>query len=61
MTDVRRKVLESRRIAELVEFLRTKEVNKGEKIGRQSGSVAWRKIRGEDGGHNDDAVTVSTR
>eukprot|EP00794_Sanderia_malayensis_P017673 gene17673-19435_t len=48
-TDTRRKILEERRIKELVEFLSSKNVSAGEQVGRQSGSLAWRTIRGETG------------
>lgn len=41
--------MEKRRISELVEFLERKTVTNEEKIGRQSGSIAWRMIRGEAG------------
>ena len=45
----RNKELERRRIVELVGFLATKNASDEERIGRQSGSMAWRLIRGEAG------------
>jgi len=48
-TSERNSELEKRRIVELVGFLTAKSASDEERIGRQSGSMAWRLIRGEAG------------
>ena len=54
-TAERNKELERRKIVELVGFLGTKSASEEEKIGRQSGSMAWRLIRGEAGTDSSEA------
>lgn len=48
-TTERNKELERRKIVELVGFLGTTSASEEEMVGRQSGSIAWRLIRGEAG------------
>ena len=47
--DGRKKILEDRLVAEMVELITLKGVKAGETGGRVSGSLAWRRVRGEEG------------
>ena len=48
-TEERRQELTRRRLAECLEMLTPRTVSAGEKVGRQTGSLAWRLARGEAG------------
>ena len=58
-TEERRKEFIDRHIREIVEFVTPRNANKGELDGRLSGSLAWRKLRGEDGKQANKDITVS--
>ena len=57
-SETRRKTLELRLIAELVELMLPKTAGEGETGGRVSGSMAWRMARGEAGSTNNANQTV---
>ena len=49
LTEERRQELTHRRLAECLEMLTPRTISAGEKVGRQTGSLAWRLARGEVG------------
>ena len=58
LPDNRKDVLQRRLVAEIVELMSTRKADTDECIGRSSGSLAWRQVRGETGSDQIKSSTV---